>query len=420
MPDFYIMGLPNNIKKHKLLNLLKGIFGKQLKSRFWVYDINHLPNSNFIQVLVNIPKLKDTHKAINLINNFTFFNGQEDFQLSAVMLENNSSMDVDKWNDDDSVQEDFQNNHLQKTRDRELRPSRKQRLCSPSNNTGRSRSPSYKTKSIKLDIEIELVKKQRKLVVEERRLLLEKKKLELLKEFGPSSVQQLESFAADIEKHTLEDAKLPNAENFGKVRKGRTGLPLFVMPCKCILKDMEDITSKCDDGEKAEFMKTLHIAIRKRIATLLQNEGFLQTDQIVKLYRETYPIETDGELWEQIKSGTLNSINDAVEAANVEQSSDKIEEKTEEKPPTDKSSSTNVTETVDNNEVKNDLENDKIQSDDGSVTEDVKTLDTSQEPGVKVEPTNLINIDDDVMNDEFDDWVEDAPDEQCQQSVEQN
>ncbi|CAK1595061.1 unnamed protein product, partial [Parnassius mnemosyne] len=357
MADIHVLGLPKNVKKPRLVSLLRTVvFGKKLKCKFWIREAYPLPNSQFQQVVVNISKRNDAYKAVDLINDFIYFNGTEDFQLSAVIVDDH----LPQENYDEPMPEAvYADKHVGRERERRQNNKRKK---SPLRNKERSRSPHYKNESTKLDMEIELVRKQRLLVEEERKLLLEKKKLELLKEFGPGTVKKLEKYAAVIEKHSLEDDEPPKPQitvtKKNESRRATTGLPLFVLPCRIIIKQMKTVlTNHTNENNKFELLKALRMTIRKRIAELLQTKTFMQTGEIIQLYRETYPLDTDEKLLEQLVAEIKANANVAENnkpATDIKEN-DNPQEKTEAKFSPGESNTSNIENKDTKTETKNDL-----------------------------------------------------------------
>ncbi|CAG5059833.1 unnamed protein product [Parnassius apollo] len=358
MADIHVLGLPKNVKKPRLVNLLRTVvFGKKLKCKFWIREAYPLPNSQFQQVVVNISKRNDAYKAVDLINDFVYFNGTEDFQLSAVIVDDH----VPQEHYDEPMPEVLYAEKKHISREKEIRQSNK-RKRSPLRNKERSRSPHYRNESTKLDMEIELVRKQRLLVEEERKLLLEKKKLELLKEFGPGTVKKLEKYAAAIEKHSLEDDEPPKPQitvtKKSESRRATTGLPLFVLPCRIIIKQMKTVlTNHTNENNKFELLKALRMTIRKRIAELLQTKTFMQTGEIIQLYRETYPLDTDEKLLQQLEAEikvNANVAEDNKSATDIKEN-DNPQEKTEAKFSPGESNIPNIENKDTKTEIKNDL-----------------------------------------------------------------
>ncbi|GBP25680.1 hypothetical protein EVAR_12157_1 [Eumeta japonica] len=194
----------------------------------------------------------------------------------------------------------------------------------------RSRSPlprsnQYHSETSKLDMELELLRKQRQVIEEERKLLMERKKLELLKDMDPNMAREFkfidrmdeeedmrEDYGHD-ERRIIDDGpdrryntdmergynrrfsnvkrRSPYIEKHNKKRK----LPTFHFPCQEIIKDMEGVISKVGTNKDMvwNLTKEVRFVVRKRLAVALENKEYMPFFKVVEFYRELYPKWTD-------------------------------------------------------------------------------------------------------------------------------
>ncbi|XP_014355006.2 uncharacterized protein LOC106708048 [Papilio machaon] len=283
---FYInvYGFRNKIKKQKIFQILHSVvFGKKLLSHFCMHAIHPDVDPNLNVVTITFIKKKEADKAINLINGFVYFDfhSQSDLHLSAV--------DVTEQYRDAYVDSDDQI-----ARDKEVRrTSRSQR---PRESQGRSRSPHLAAEITKIDMEIELIQKERILIVEQRKLLLEKKRLELLKEFEPTSINDLERYVAAIER---QDDNEPQNVPHKPVKVKCTPVP--VLASRAIVKQMKDVLAK-RENIRGIITQPLCFTLKKRIIEIMKGKSNLDTDDIIKMYREVYPIESDEVLLDRLEA----------------------------------------------------------------------------------------------------------------------
>ncbi|KPJ04878.1 hypothetical protein RR46_01816 [Papilio xuthus] len=273
-----VYGFHTKIKRHKIFHILNSVvFGKKLLTHFIVHDIQPDADPNFSVVTLTFGKKKEANKALKLINGFCYFDftNKKELNLSAVEL---TEHNIGTYDSDDQI-----------TRDKEVRPTRQSQA--PRESQDRSRSPHLATDISKIDMEIELIQKERILIVEQRKLLLEKKRLELLKDFEPTSITDLERYAAAIER---QDDESTVQQKSAKVK----GTPVPVLASRAIVKQMKDAVSKRSNVKG--ITQPLYFTLRKRIIEIIKGKSNLETEDIIKMYRDVYPVESDEVLLDRI------------------------------------------------------------------------------------------------------------------------
>ncbi|XP_026324652.1 uncharacterized protein LOC113233686 isoform X2 [Hyposmocoma kahamanoa] len=247
--------------------------------------MSDIRGSDLKSVTVEFHTANEARKALKVFNKFEYRNGKDLYLINAYL-------------------------ELGQPRRRSPSPYHYGQDRFDSYSRGRSRSPHYETS--KLDLEIELLRKQRLIVEEERRLLFEKKKLELVKEFGPSALQEFES--SEFSRSRPRDYRprepspfrsrpnkrsRPNRPKTPPQRRMPTlskKLPNFLWPCKLILTDMKDLifASGLESMREISILdKMIRITIRKRLVVLCENKPIMSATEVAALYRARYPKTTD-------------------------------------------------------------------------------------------------------------------------------
>ncbi|CAH0718538.1 unnamed protein product, partial [Brenthis ino] len=244
-----------------------------------------------------------------------------------------------------------------------------------------------------IDHKIELVRKQRFLIEEESKLLLEKKKLEILKNIGVNDVEKLKKFEeikdrnnpAEIADLAIE-VEMPNVQS----KKATNKLPNFYGPCKALFAEMKDVIQKyVNPDNKAILLPLIRSTIKKRLVVVLKGKKFLVVQDILQVYRATYPTTTDEQMLQSLVATISQSCwpksgkNDEGQQRETETIATDAQEKQGDK------------ETENSNLSIIDLTRDEL-------------MNTSQESGVNeskiIDPVEVDDID---LDNDLDDWEED-------------
>ncbi|XP_063370376.1 neurofilament heavy polypeptide-like [Cydia amplana] len=281
--ELVVSGLPGDVTFPKILSFFRMSLKRIHIKQFWIRDIADV-QGYLKQITIKLNTIADARKAQNYLDNMPFNFNMMEYPMQAYIPGNQQeSMNF--------VNEDELEDWGRKRRPKRTRP--------------RSRSPGYTQEASKLDMEIELLRKQRQVIEEERRLLMEQKKLEMIKEYGPSVSRDYDNFK-DYEPprkrrqpEPVPKAKRPHQETqrAPKITKGpknQPRLPLFFQPCKKLIGQMRPIIEKDTTPEEAEILiKLIRAAIRKDLAIALENQEYMKHAEIVDLYRKRHPPEQD-------------------------------------------------------------------------------------------------------------------------------
>ncbi|KAI5638272.1 hypothetical protein NE865_09087 [Phthorimaea operculella] len=303
MASLNLSGLPSNTKLPKLVIVLKSMLKREGIIKFWVKEMSDIRGTDLKSARVEFYSGDEAYRALTAIDGFEFSMGQTSYPITA-------SLDEEERR---RPRRRSPSPYIRRPREREYRDRYEEPSYRSDRYDGysreRSRSPVHRDSS-KLDLEIELLRKQRMIIEEERRLLLERKKLELVKEFGPSALKEFKSFEDDRERDRRYRPERP-AEYRPRRRSppppprgkpapprqwGQKGvqLPQFHVPCKAILEELKELMEKLGTRKESFLLtKLIRATIRKRIAVLLEGKPIMPAPKIVALYREKYPNHQD-------------------------------------------------------------------------------------------------------------------------------
>ncbi|XP_063390283.1 neurofilament heavy polypeptide-like isoform X2 [Cydia fagiglandana] len=280
--ELVVTGVPGDVTFPKILSTFRMLLKRIRIKQFWI-DIVDV-QGYMKQITIKLSTIADARKARDCLDNMPFKFNMMEYPMQAYIPGN---------------QEEFMNYENEDEFEDWGRKRRQKRT------RARSRSPGYRQEASKLDMEIELLRKQRQVIEEERRLLMEQKKLEMIKEYGPSvsrDFDNLKDFGSPRKRRQPEPvpkAKRPHqeAQRVPKIPKGpknQPRLPLFFHPCKKLISQMRPIIDKDTTPEEAEILvKLIRAAIRKDLAIALENKEYMKHAEIVDLYRERHPPEQD-------------------------------------------------------------------------------------------------------------------------------
>ncbi|XP_061725137.1 uncharacterized protein LOC133531058 [Cydia pomonella] len=281
--ELVVTGLPGDVTFPKILSSFRMLLKRIHIKQFWIRDIADV-QGYLKQITIKLSTNADARKARNYLDNMPFNFNMMEYPMQAYI----------PGNQDESM--NFVNEDEYEDWGRKRKPKRTR---------ARSRSPGYRQEASKLDMEIELLRKQRQVIEEERRLLMEQKKLEMIKEYGPSVSREFDNFK-DYEPprkrrqpEPVPKVKRPHqeAQRVPKTLKGSKNqprLPLFFQPCKKLIGQMKPIIDKDTTPEEAEILiKLIRAAIRKDLAIALENKEYMKHVEIVDLYRKRHPQEQD-------------------------------------------------------------------------------------------------------------------------------
>ncbi|XP_063630531.1 neurofilament heavy polypeptide-like [Cydia splendana] len=280
--ELVVTGLPGDVTFPKILSTFRMLLKRIHIKQFWIGDIADV-QGYMKQITIKLSTNADARKAQNCLDNMPFKYNMMEYPMQAYIPGNQEFMNFEN--------EDEFEDWGRKPRHKRTR--------------ARSRSPGYRQEASKLDMEIELLRKQRQVIEEERRLLMEQKKLEMIKEYGPSvsrDFDNLKDYGSPRKRRQPEPvpkAKRPHqeAQRVPKVPKGpknQPRLPLFFHPCKKLISQMRPIIDRDTTPEEAEILvKLIRAAIRKDLAIALENKEYMKHAEIIDLYRERHPPEQD-------------------------------------------------------------------------------------------------------------------------------
>ncbi|XP_046974315.1 uncharacterized protein LOC124540689 [Vanessa cardui] len=423
MVNVVIAGLPKNVKVPKFISFLeKTLFEDGMKVRL----TKTAPIDGSLKSITLNMRSEDARKTRRYLNGLSYPYGGKEYILEC-------------WNEELKT--------FGHSRDRDARPSDNNKALST--NGRYSLSPDHSTSSFgikeeleRIDLRIELLKKQRLLMEEENKLLLEKKKLEILQNIGPNDFEQLALYEkACCHNNPAEISQIMARPTPKTKKKNNKKLPNFNTPCKIILSEMKDILCKYDNEENHDMLMSLvGSAIRKRIVIALGGKTFMPASDIVHMYRVWYPHNTDQDLLHEL-TNTINQScwpkknakNDGGSGQNVTKSDnadkaakpDNVTEKSEineevntieemekneevkkiEEAVINKESESIIVIDAEDNLDKCDVIEKKDKSDIQDLTgNEIKIKDSINEIPLK----NLTNIDDFVdMKNDFDEWEDD-------------
>ncbi|KAL4707108.1 hypothetical protein ACJJTC_011434, partial [Scirpophaga incertulas] len=184
MANVHVTGLPKSVEMPKIIFKFKHILSKYKVKKFWISEFGYTRGCDFKEAKIQLQTIEDAFKVRNVLNGFAFSMNNQSSQLSAVISKQTKSV-KEFYSQPNNKKSSLKCSSYLRPHDSFEKQYSKER--------DRSRSPVFNTTS-KLNIELELLRKQRMVVEEERRLLLEHKKLELVKEFGASAAMEIERF----------------------------------------------------------------------------------------------------------------------------------------------------------------------------------------------------------------------------------
>ncbi|XP_063543401.1 uncharacterized protein LOC134751835 isoform X2 [Cydia strobilella] len=281
--ELVVTGLPGDVSFPKILSTFRMLLKRIHLKQFWIRDIADMQDY-LKQITIKLSTNADARKARNYLDNMPFKFNMMEYPMHAYIPE------------DQEESMNFENEDEFEDWGRKRRPKRTR---------ARSRSPGYRQEASKLDMEIELLRKQRQVIEEERRLLMEQKKLEMIKEYGPSVSRDFDNFKdyepprkrrqpEPVPKAKRPHQETPRVPNIPKGSKNHPRLPLFFQPCKKLIGQMKPIIDKDSTPEEADILiKLIRAAIRKDLAIALENKEYMKHVEIVDLYRERHPPEQD-------------------------------------------------------------------------------------------------------------------------------
>ncbi|KAJ2943079.1 hypothetical protein O0L34_g18770 [Tuta absoluta] len=302
MATLNLLGLPSNAKLPKLIIVLKSMLKKEGIIKFWVKEMSDIRGTDFKSAKVEFYSGDEAYRALTVMDGFEFSIGQSSYPVTASLDEEERSRPRRR----------SPSPYNRRPREREYRDRYEEPRYSRYDGYSRerSRSPVHRDSS-KLDLEIELLRKQRMIIEEERRLLLERKKLELVKEFGPSALKEFKSFEDDRERDRRYRPERP-AEYRPRRRspplppriskpaprqwgqKDRVQLPQFHVPCKILLEELKELMEKLGTRKESFLLtKLIRATLRKRLAVALEGKPIMPGAKIVALYRQKYPKHQD-------------------------------------------------------------------------------------------------------------------------------
>lgn len=399
MVNVIIAGLPKNVKIPKFVNYLeRTIFHETINAK-------HMHTMHVDRNIKNITlglRSNDARKARRYLNGFLYQYAGKEYRLEC-------------W------QGDYENNQQAKDRD-EMEYTNSPANENFQNDSEPSQNPSTLKRELEeIDLKIEVVKRQRILLEEENKLLLAQKKSELLNKIGPNDYEnlvKLEKVCGLKDMNEIAKVQPTPATNTNAKKKSINKLPNFKMPCKLIIKEMQDVLNDYVKPENRDmFMSLIYSAIRKRLILVLQGKSFMPAPDIVHLYRRKYPQSTDKNLLVELMNTISQSFWPTTPSVNTnDNENSQIETKNE---VTDllkdiKKDENNIGED-DDVQIVND--NNDVQVIDVNSSDNVEKIETQQESeNHKSEPeTNqdeksiesLDNVDAAVdMDNDFDDWEE--------------
>ncbi|XP_073965991.1 uncharacterized protein [Choristoneura fumiferana] len=280
--NIVVTGLPADSQFRKVMYTFKAMFKKIQIKKFWIRELSETYGADEKQMIIDFDSDSDARKACNYLDNYPFPHptSKQEYLLSALINDDPTEMV--------EYQEDRRSNvHRQRRRDRRQVFQR-------------SPSPGYQSEASKLDMEIELLRKQRQVIEEERRLLLERKKLDMIREYGPSATRDFMDFD-DLEpprKRRMEPAHTevkksrkqsppPPKPNMPRITNT---LPTFFQPCKKLIAEMKEYIEQDTTPEEKEILiKLIRAALRKNLAIALDGKGYMRAAEVTKLYREKHP-----------------------------------------------------------------------------------------------------------------------------------
>ncbi|XP_048000120.1 uncharacterized protein LOC125237176 [Leguminivora glycinivorella] len=281
--ELVVTGIPGDVTFPRVLGNMRDLLKRIHIKAFWILDIAD-GEGYMKQITIKFNNNSDARKARNYLDNMAFKFNRLEYPMRAYIPDVQQEP-MNHFVDEDEY-EDW---------GRKRRPNKRARV--------RSRSPVYRDEATKLDLEIQLLRKQRQVIEEERRLLMEQKKLEMIKEYGPSVSREFESFKdyepprkrrqpEPVPKRPQQEA--PRAPRIPKASGTQPRLPLFFQPCKKLLSQMRPHIDKDATPEEVDILvKLIRAAIRKDLAIALEGKDYMKHVAIVDLYRERHPPEQD-------------------------------------------------------------------------------------------------------------------------------
>nr|XP_026483983.1 uncharacterized protein LOC113392005 [Vanessa tameamea] len=420
MVNIVIAGLPKNVKVPKFISFLeKTLFEDGIKARL---TNTSLIDGSIKSITLNM-RSEDARKTRRYLNGLAYPYGGKEYVLECF------SQDIKT---------------LAHPRDRAPGDNHK----ALSTNGRYSHSPDHSKSPIgikeeleRIDLRIDLLKKQRLLMEEENKLLLEKKKLEILQNIGPNDFKQLANYEiACCHNNPAEITQLMVHSTPKKKKKNTNKLPNFNTPCKIILSEMKGVLSKYVNEENHDMLMSLiYSAIRKRIVIVLGGKTFMPASDIVHMYRIWYPYNTDTDLLDELSNTISQSCWPKKKTEYVENDDGSSQNMTESNNADNSDKPDNVTEesykdievieeAVINKEseaiVVTDTKDksDKCEAIEIKDKSDIKEL-TKNESEVnasinEIQLKNLTNIDDFVdMKNDFDEWEDDNSKEEVTEEL---
>lgn len=93
------------------------------------------------------------------------------------------------------------------------------------------------------------------------------------------------------------EVEMPNVQS----KKANNKLPNFYGPCKALFAEMKDVIQKyVNPDNKAILLPLIRSTIKKRLVVVLKGKKFMVVQDILQLYRATYPTTTDEQMLQSL------------------------------------------------------------------------------------------------------------------------